>query len=280
MSVAGLSLLAASRLSFPTCYRGCILSLKMNKAMISIKTQPTESGYQQEKVNINADDLFQQKRSIRSKLRRQLRAMNPSLRHEEDCAIQKIVLDSPWFKSSTSLCAYISCASLFEVDTSQIISEVLSSYADQNSHMQKSLYVPRVENKKSFMRMLKITNREDLIENSMNILEPSAIDSSGIERQDVMQAQHPVDLFILPGYAFDRSGRRLGRGGGYYDCFLANYMELASRKGWRQPLLVALAYSIQIVDDPIPVTPTDIHVDAIASPAGVLQISSAAMERM
>ncbi|KAF3783241.1 5-formyltetrahydrofolate cyclo-ligase [Nymphaea thermarum] len=136
----------------------------------------------------------------------------------------------------------------------------------QNSHMQKSLYVPRVENKKSFMRMLKITNREDLIENSMNILEPSAIDSSGMERQD--------------GYAFDRSGRRLGRGGGYYDCFLANYMELASRKGWRQPLLVALAYSIQIVDDPIPVTPTDIHVDAIASPAGVLQISSAAMERM
>ncbi|KAF3781042.1 5-formyltetrahydrofolate cyclo-ligase [Nymphaea thermarum] len=142
-----------------------------------------------------------------------------------------------------------------------------TSLQDQNSHMQKSLYVPRVEDKKSFMRMLKITNREDLIANSMNILEPSAIDSSGIERQDVMQAKHPVDLFILPGER-------------YYDCFLANYMELASRKGWRQPLLVALAYSIQIVDDPIPVTPTDIHVDAIASPAGVLQISSAAMERM
>ncbi|KAF3783240.1 hypothetical protein EJ110_NYTH18574 [Nymphaea thermarum] len=119
----------------------------MNKAMISIKTQPTESGYQQEKVNINADDLFQQKHSIRSKLRRQLRAMNPSLRHEEDCAIQKIVLDSPWFKSSTSLCAYISCASLFEVDTSQIISEVLSSYADSRSLGKKLLVLGTVDTK-------------------------------------------------------------------------------------------------------------------------------------
>ncbi|CAN6477876.1 unnamed protein product [Victoria cruziana] len=252
----------------------------MDKAMITNKSQPAESGHQLENVDVNADGIFQQKRSIRSKLRRQLRAMNPSLRHEEDCAIQKLVLDSPWFKSSTSLCAYISCESLFEVGTSRIMSEVLSSCADQDSHVQKSLYVPRVEDKNSFMRMLKITSTEDLVASSMNILEPSTVDSSGVEREDVMQAENPIDLFLMPGYAFNKSGRRLGRGGGYYDCFLANYMELASRKNWRQPLRVALAYSKQIVDDPIPVTPTDVPVDAIVSPSGVLRISPAAMERM
>ena len=43
-----------------------------------------------------------------------------------DNAIQSIVLEAPWFKASKSLCAYISCAALREVDTSRIVSQVLS----------------------------------------------------------------------------------------------------------------------------------------------------------
>lgn len=42
-----------------------------------------------------------------------------------DITIQNIVLDSSWFKSSSRLCAYISCEALREVDTSKILSEVL-----------------------------------------------------------------------------------------------------------------------------------------------------------
>ena len=55
------------------------------------------------------------------------------------------------------------------------------------------------------------------------LLEPALVDSDGNEREDVMQASDPVDLFILSRLAFDKSGSRLGRSGGYYDLFLKNY---------------------------------------------------------
>ncbi|XP_072989163.1 5-formyltetrahydrofolate cyclo-ligase, mitochondrial [Typha latifolia] len=223
-----------------------------------------------------------QKRALRSDIRKALKALPPAQRAQEDLAIQNIVLNSSWFKSSASLCAYISCEALREVDTSRIVAEVLR-YTDAEHHTQvmKELYVPRVEDKNSNMRMLKISSTGDLIANSMNILEPSPIDANGNPREDVMLATHPVDIFLLPGVAFDKHGHRLGRGGGYYDVLLTKYRELAMERKWNQPLLVALAYSVQIMEEGvIPATPTDVPVDALVSPSGVIPISSAALEKM
>ncbi|KAB1216706.1 5-formyltetrahydrofolate cyclo-ligase, mitochondrial [Morella rubra] len=90
----------------------------------------------------------------------------------------------------------------------------------------------------------------------MNILEPAPVDSFGNERED--------------GLAFDKSGRRMGRGGGYYDTFLKKYQELAKARDWRQPLL--------IMDGAV--TPNDVSVDAFVSPAGVIPISQAALESL
>lgn len=50
--------------------------------------------------------------------------------------------------------------------------------------MRKKLYVPRVEDKNSHMRMLHISSIDDLIANSMNILEPAGEDSEGNQRED------------------------------------------------------------------------------------------------
>ncbi|MBA0562341.1 hypothetical protein Golob_007396, partial [Gossypium lobatum] len=190
------------------------------------------------------DAIFEQKRSLRSKVRKALKNMDPILRSQEgsvrsfvssgisllwtsDNAIQNIVLESSWFKASKSLCAYVSSPALLEVGTSRIISEVLSSSAKER----KKLYVPRVEDRNSNMKMLMISSVKDLIEKSMNILEPALVDSDGNQREDaiaamflwlifvtphhlvdlskaanylevsgaVMQASDPVDLFIVPG---------------------------------------------------------------------------------
>ncbi|KAJ8470211.1 hypothetical protein OPV22_024554 [Ensete ventricosum] len=229
-----------------------------------------------------AAGVLQKKRALRSQIRRALKVFSPAQREQEDVAIQHLVLNSPWFKSSKGLCAYISCEALREVDTSKIVAEVLkNSDAEHGMKVKKMLYVPRVEDKNSHMRMLRISNIEDLVANSMDILEPSPVDADQNERADVILATQPVDLFLLPGLAFDRHGRRLGRGGGYYDVFLRKYEELANQQKWKQPLRVALAYSVQIVDDDlIPMTVTDVPVDAVVSADGVIPISPAALERM
>ncbi|CAA2959903.1 5-formyltetrahydrofolate cyclo-ligase, mitochondrial [Olea europaea subsp. europaea] len=214
--------------------------------------------------NAQLDTIFKQKKILRSKVRKDLKSMDPTLRSQEDDAIQSIILEAPWFKSCKGLCAYISCSALREVDTSKVLSEILKN-TDQDDHSQvsKKLYVPRVEDKNSHMRMLNISSMNDLIANSMDILEPAPVDAEGNERQD--------------GLAFDKSGRRLGRGGGYYDTFLTKYEELAKDRKWKRPLFVALSYSQQILDENIiPMTPNDVLVDALVSSSGVIPISSAA----
>lgn len=70
----------------------------------------------------------------------------------------------------------------------------------------------------------------------------------------------PLDLLIMPGLAFDSAGRRLGRGGGYYDKFIMRLLTRADQMGWDRPLLLALAYREQLVDD-IPMDQHDEPVD-------------------
>lgn len=221
------------------------------------------------------DDIFKQKKALRTKVRRELKSMDSNLRSREDDAIQNIVLEAPWFRSCKRLCAYISCSALREVDTSRLLAEILNN----SSEIRKKLYVPRVEDKNSYMRMLNISRMDDLIANTMNILEPAPTDVEGNEREDVMLANDPVDLLLLPGLAFDKSGRRLGRGGGYYDVFLSKYLARVNELNWKRPLLVALSYSVQILDEGvIPVTPNDVFVDALISPSGMIPISPVGRE--
>ncbi|PPD97211.1 hypothetical protein GOBAR_DD05773 [Gossypium barbadense] len=218
------------------------------------------------------DAIFEQKRSLRSKVRKALKNMDPILRSQEDNAIENIVVESSWFKASKSLCAYVSSPALLEVGTSRIISEVLSSSAKDifQSNKPYSLYLSAIA--AMFLWLIFVTPHHLVdLSKAANYLEVSGA---------VMQASDPVDLFIVPGLAFDKSGSRLGRSGGYYDLFLKNYLELTKKKRWKQPLLVALSYSVQIIEDGvIPVTPFDIPMDALVSPAGFIPISGAALRR-
>jgi len=70
-----------------------------------------------------------------------------------------------------------------------------------------------------------------------------------------------LDLALIPGLAFDAAGRRLGRGGGYYDSVLG---ALAGRA-----LRVGLAFDCQIAPE-VPVEPHDAPVDLVATESRLL----------
>jgi 5-formyltetrahydrofolate cyclo-ligase len=71
-------------------------------------------------------------------------------------------------------------------------------------------------------------------------------------------------VVIMPGLAFDAQGRRLGRGAGYYDRFLAT-------PGLERAVKIGVCWSVQIV----PAVPTDHHdvtMDWICYERGVLKV--------
>ncbi|KMY54757.1 hypothetical protein AC623_13120 [Bacillus sp. FJAT-27231] len=68
-----------------------------------------------------------------------------------------------------------------------------------------------------------------------------------------------MDLILVPGLAFSRSGSRLGFGGGYYDRFLASYNGKTA----------ALAFSQQLVEE-LPKEPHDLPVKKILTEEEVI----------
>jgi 5-formyltetrahydrofolate cyclo-ligase len=68
------------------------------------------------------------------------------------------------------------------------------------------------------------------------------------------------DLILMPLLGYDRTGTRLGYGGGYYDRTLAAMT--------KRPMLVGLAFSAQALDH-IPREAHDIPLDAVVTESGV-----------
>ena len=62
-----------------------------------------------------------------------------------------------------------------------------------------------------------------------------------------------IDVVLVPGQAFDKSGHRLGRGKGYYDRFL---------KKLNHAYTLAVCFPYQMVDS-VPFEPHDITVDHV-----------------
>jgi 5-formyltetrahydrofolate cyclo-ligase len=98
---------------------------------------------------------------------------------------------------------------------------------------------------------IRIFSRNDLELGRFGILEPKQ-NIRNNPQYHVIPEQ--LDVVIVPGLAFDRSGNRLGRGRGYYDRFLSQFTS--------KTLLIGLAFECQIVEQ-IPVDTWDFPVSVV-----------------
>ncbi|MFO7947337.1 MAG: 5-formyltetrahydrofolate cyclo-ligase [Armatimonadota bacterium] len=76
-----------------------------------------------------------------------------------------------------------------------------------------------------------------------------------------------LDFILVPGVAFDESGRRLGYGGGYYDRLLE-----AAENCQPAPALAAVAFELQIVPF-VPAQPHDRRVPTIVTENRIINCS-------
>ncbi|MDJ0806273.1 MAG: 5-formyltetrahydrofolate cyclo-ligase [Gammaproteobacteria bacterium] len=78
-----------------------------------------------------------------------------------------------------------------------------------------------------------------------------------------------LDLIILPLVAFDRSGNRMGMGGGYYDRTLSFKTQ---RSHWKGPKLIGIAHDFQYVDS-LTANPWDVPLDGVITEKKLYQFT-------
>ncbi len=154
----------------------------------------------------------------------------------------RVVALGAWSCSRTLHCYVDSMAG--EVQTLELIRLAL----DQG----KNVVVPVVPpDRKRRLLHAQLTSLEDLATGPIGLRQPPA---ELAEFDDFSS----LDLIIVPGLAFSKSGDRLGMGGGYYDRFLA---EIAAPK-------IGLVCE-QLLSDSIPNTDHDVAMDWVATEATV-----------
>lgn len=177
------------------------------------------------------------KRSIRIASRKRLAALSGDERSRRSRKIAAKLLKHPVFKDSSCVCFYVSLPS--EVETESLIDAALKRG--------KKVLVPLADLENKALELYRITGRSRLEAGPFGIREPRASKRHLADPSD-------CDLVIVPGIAFDRSGRRIGRGLGFYDRLLVRVRPDAFKLG--------LAFRFQVVPK-IPAESHDIRLDAV-----------------
>ena len=117
-------------------------------------------------------------------------------------------------------------------------------------HTRKHFYLPRVNGLN--LEVLPY-DRSRLALGAFHIEEPQGDETADISR---------IELIVVPGVGFDRSGNRVGRGKGYYDRLLAG----------AGAVKIGVGYDFQLIEDGIDADPHDVGVDVVITPSRAIRI--------
>lgn len=187
---------------------------------------------------------WQRKQEIRRRIMQERRRLKKPWVDDTSIEIVENLKRLPQFQSAKTIHTYVAWRN--EVNNHQLIKDILAE--------SRRVVVPAVDLCHHTLLHSLISNFDDLRPGTFGILEPPA---DRIHSIDISE----IDLILVPGLAFDRSGNRLGYGGGYYDEFFKQ----------SDALKIALCFDFQIVEK-IPTRAEDERVDILVTENGVDEI--------
>ncbi len=182
------------------------------------------------------------KQEIRKQVEARRRALDPCWVETASVSIIRYFQTLEAFQSAGTIALYMAIGG--EVNLDSLFPECWKSG--------KRTCIPVFNAEAKIYEMAEITHETDFKTGHYGIREPVS---------PALCPMDEIDLVAVPGVAFDRKGRRLGRGGGYYDRLLAGFPGLS----------VALAFDFQILPA-IPTEPHDRPVDALVTETKIVNV--------
>ena len=192
---------------------------------------------------MNQTDKQALRRAVRS------RFPGPEARARESGLLCGHVMAWPAYRRAEVVAGYVPLP--WEADITPLLTDVLASG--------RTLLLPRVEGEK-LMTLRRVERLDGLSAGRWGLPEPP-------EDAEIVPVEQ-VQLMLVPLEAMDRSGMRLGKGGGYYDTLLAG----------TEAVTLGAAMSWQWVER-VPCEPWDQPLTAAADSAGIHLIRTKDTER-
>jgi 5-formyltetrahydrofolate cyclo-ligase len=190
---------------------------------------------------------FSDRQTLRSRYLVQRSELSPADRRSLSARIAETLMTLSIFREKSRF--FIYCNYHSEVETTALLIQCLTAG--------KVVAVPLTVPEQKHLSAVQITDPvTDLSRGYKGIPEPKP----SLARQRLLNPQS-LEVAIIPGAIFDRSGYRFGYGGGYYDRFLA----LEAPQAYR----IGLAFSMQVIDS-LPVATHDIPMDMLITEKEVL----------
>ena len=188
--------------------------------------------------------MNEEKKKVRSLVAKRLSSVSAVDLARMSREIRAVVAGSPLYGRAEAVFCYNPMGR--EVDFLPLLRDALAAG--------KTVALPRIHGKQ--IRFHKIESLDAPMDrHSFGILEPPET------APEVKPAGREKTLVLVPGAAFDASMGRLGRGGGFYDAYLAGYRGALTAVG--------TCFSLQLVAV-IPMDPWDIRMDLIVTEQGYL----------
>lgn len=181
------------------------------------------------------------KQELRQKIKIEL-SQNKQNFEKWSKSICQNIINSEFYQKAQIVYAYMALPD--EVDLSVLIDDALCK--------NKTVYVPKVvpnSNKMIFFDYSKCQFENG----SFGILEPK---TKNIDEEKIAGDQ--TAIFLVPGRVFGEDGERIGRGKGFYDIYLSNFLKTQKKS----VLVAGVCFPIQIGKQ-VPTTEHDIKMDQI-----------------